>query len=131
MRKIVLDSNEYVFHFTNRSQFLPELTRTPDIKIFINSLIFREVLQNISKSSINPFIKMLQDPVFVAIGVVPDTLINKYSLLGLKKGDTVIAALCEFVNAECLITENRHFLREVSIGAFTILSSKDFMKGVS
>lgn len=57
----------------------------------------------------------------------PFYLFDKYKKIGLKKGDTPIAAFCEFIKADCLITENRHFLKEAKVKEFKVVAIKDFL----
>ena len=58
---------------------------------------------------------------------IPLYLFKKYKALGLKKGDIIIAAFCEHINAAYLITENRHFLKQMKFDKFKVLSLKDFV----
>jgi len=50
--------------------------------------------------------------------------------LGLKKGNIGIAAFCEYVKANYLITENRHFLKELKTKQFKIRDAEDFIKEI-
>ena len=59
---------------------------------------------------------------------MPLHLLVKYKKLGLKKGDIAIAAFCENVKADYLITENRHFVKSKKFDKFKVLSFKDFIR---
>ena len=59
--------------------------------------------------------------------VVPSTLISKYHDLGLKDADAFIAAFTEYIGADVLVTENRHFLDKVKITEFKKMSAQQFL----
>jgi hypothetical protein len=48
--------------------------------------------------------------------------------LGLKKGDAVIGAFCEFREIDYFISENRHFISELKTDKFKILDSNEVLK---
>lgn len=126
--KLVLDSNEYIFYLNNKSNDILRLLDSQDTKIFLNDLIFEEVIRNITKEAIKYSINLLKNPKFEVIAhQIPENLTEKYKNLGLKKGDIVIAAFCEAVGADYLITENRHFLKSRKFGKFKVLSLKGFL----
>lgn len=57
-------------------------------------------------------------------------LFQKYKNLGFKKGDIAIAAFAEKENADFLISENRHFLKELKTRKFKILNAEQFLEEV-
>jgi hypothetical protein len=60
---------------------------------------------------------------------VPVALVQKYVNLGLPaKADAFIGAFAEWMNVNYLISENRHFLRQVQANAFKILNTDEFIK---
>ena len=60
--------------------------------------------------------------------VVPLTLFRKYVDFGLReKGDAYIGAFAEWVAVDYLLSDNRHFLRELQTDAFAILEPKAFL----
>ena len=62
-------------------------------------------------------------------GPVPADLVTKYVGLGLpEKADAVIGAFAEWQGAEYLISDNRHFLRDLSTEAFEVLSPDEFLR---
>lgn len=125
--KIVLDSNEYVFYLTDKNKDILKLLNL-EVKIFLNNLIFKEVVRNIRKESVKQLIKLLKNPKFaVNADKILDVLIEKYRNLGLKKGGIIIAAFCESVNASFLISENRHFLKEVKFDRFKVVKLSEFL----
>lgn len=126
---MVLDSNEYVFYFGNKSSDMLKLLDYKAIKFLLTDLIVQEVLRNIRKESIKDFFNMLKNPRFEVITEqIPNDLIEKYKKLGLKKGDIALAAFCERINANYLITENRHFLKSRKFDKFRVLNLKGFLR---
>ena len=124
---LVLDSNEYVFHFNNNTSILKLLKLKA--KIYLNNLIFKEVIRNIRRETIKYFINLLKNPRFVVIEEkIPQILIGKYKRQGLKKGDVIIAAFCDYVNADYLVSENRHFLKSARFDKFKVLDLNTFLK---
>ena len=125
--RLVLDSNEYIFYFDKKSKDILKLLDNQDIQIFLNDLIFQEVIRNLRREATKYFINLLKNPRFeFVINKIPEDLIEKYKKLGLKKGDVVIAAFCDAIKADYLITENRHFLQSKRIIEFKIISIRDF-----
>jgi hypothetical protein len=43
------------------------------------------------------------------------------------KADAFIGAFAEWMQARCLISENRHFLREFKTDAYKVLSAEEFI----
>ena len=127
--KLVLDSNEYVFYFDNKSNEILKLLDFQELKIFLNDLIIQEVIRNINKENATKFFNILKNPKFdVIMEQMPQSLIKKYREMGLKKGDVLIAAFCETIGADYLISENRHFLEKKIFDEFEVLSLKEFIK---
>ena len=126
---IVLDSNEYI-NFLNKKIFFPDkIFTTQKITICINELIVREILRNINEALKSEFYNMLfKNNINLFNERLQFDLYDKYEKLGLKKGDIVIAAFCEYVEAEYLISENRHFLKSTKFAKFKVLNIKDFLK---
>ena len=62
-------------------------------------------------------------------GKDPFVLVEKYVNLGLPaKADAFIGAFAEWMNVSYLISENRHFLRQVKTKAFQIMDADEFVK---
>jgi predicted nucleic acid-binding protein len=115
----VLDANEYIFAFG--------LSREEDSELLLDLIgenksyhslsicrtIMEEVRVNLAPKDFHTFIRLINllttiDEDFV----VPFELGSKYESLGLKTADAFIAAYTEWVGADALVTENRHFLRD-------------------
>ncbi|MBI2106976.1 PIN domain-containing protein [Candidatus Woesearchaeota archaeon] len=129
--KLVLDSNEYVFYFDNKTEDMQRLLALNNVEIFLNDLIFREVIRNLRKDLVIDFINLIKSPKFnVSWDNIPEEVIEKYKKLELKKGDIIIASFCDSIGADCLISENRHFLKSNEIRSFKIVNLKKFLERV-
>ena len=68
-----------------------------------------------------PFARIIDEP-------VPAEIFQRYVDLGLRaKGDAVIGAFAEWMRVDCLISDNRHFLRDLRTDAYRLLSPGDFL----
>ena len=60
--------------------------------------------------------------------IVPFNLGDKYLSLGLKHADAFIAAYVESIQADILVSENRHFLSRQSNLPFKVLTAEKCLK---
>ncbi len=129
---IVPDSNEYIYYI-NKENLLPEkLFLDKNLSVFINDHIIREVLRNIEELQKKELYNVLfkYDIDFYGLKI-PIHLLDKYKNFGLKKGDIAIAAFCEAIDAQYLISENRHFLKGIRNTKFKIVSIAQFLKKIA
>ena len=125
---VILDANEYVNYISNKILLLDRILSDDKILIYINETITKEVINNLSQSLIKDFYDfLLRNNISVYYEKIPFHLLQKYKKLGLKKGDIAIAAFCENINADYLITENRHFLKSKKFDKFKVLSLRAFL----
>ena len=125
---IVLDSNEYINFLNKKSLDINKILSNENIIIYVNELIIREVLRNIKETLKREFYKiLLKDKIILYNEKLPFNLFKKYKRLGFKKGDIEIAAFCENIGADCLIAENRHFLKSKRSDKFDIVTMRDFL----
>ena len=102
---LVLDSNEYIDNINKKTLLLQKLFLDKKLSIGINDHIVREVLRNIGESQQKEFYNIIFKFNIEFYGQkVPFHLLDKYKNLGLKKGDVAIAAFCEAINADYLIS---------------------------
>lgn len=103
-----------------------------ELNLVIPHLISQEVTRNLSTpAQVKQFYQLFQNYSFAQIidEPVPSTLVAKYISLGLPaKADAFIGAFAEWVNADFLISENRHFLRELQANAFQVMDAAEFVK---
>ena len=133
---IVLDSNEYINYISKKSagrtDFSAEkLFLDKNLSVAINDPIIREVLRNISEVQKKEFYRIISKNNINFYGeLLPIHLLDKYKNLKLKKGDIAIAAFCENINADYLISENRHFLKGIKNTKFKIVNAEQFIRKV-
>lgn len=126
---VVLDSNEYINRIGQKTLLLDKIVLDDKIIVFINEIITKEVTNNLSRSLVKEFYDfLLRNNISVYYEIIPFHLFQKYKNLGLKKGDIAIAAFCEAVGADYLITENRHFSKAKKLDKFEVLSLNEFLK---
>ena len=98
---IVLDSNEYINYINKETLLLQKIFINEDLSICINDSIIREILRNLRESQRKEFYNILFKYKMDFYGQMPPFFIyEKYRNLGLKKGDIIIAAFCEHINAD-------------------------------
>lgn len=114
---LVIDSNEYILAFgpsketTSKSLLDTLLEKFPAHTLRIPRLTLEEVRDHLPPETFREFIEFISD--LTAIDedfLVPFELGAKYESKGLKPADAFIAAYAEWVGADILVTENRHFL---------------------
>ena len=134
----VLDSNEYIFTFGLRKKescqdLLDRLSELVPIHgIRISRLIVREVQRNLAPEESAEFFRFLKVTAEVDEDIfVPFEFGAKYEVRGLKPADAFIAAYTEWVGADALVTENRHFLTRRSDLPFKILTAEQCLKFIA
>lgn len=132
---LVLDSNEYIFALgTVRDPVCVELLEkiaeySDNISLRITRLIVEEVRNNLTPEAFKEFIISINKLTRIDEDIeVPFELGVKYEKGGLKPSDAFIGAYTEWVGADALITENRHFLTRHSSLPFKILNAESCLK---
>lgn len=132
---LIIDSNEYIIAFGSSKEASPKtllntfLDKFPAHTLRIPRMIIEEVKRNITPELFREFIKFIS--AITAIDEdfnVPFELGSKYESKGLKPADAFIAAYAEWVGADVLVTENRHFLTLHIDLPFRILSADKCIK---
>jgi predicted nucleic acid-binding protein len=132
--QLVLDANEYIFGlglFRKAScesllKFL--IDNFSSHSICICRTIVEEVRANLTLKEFHNFVKLIN--IFTAIDedfLIPFELGAKYETKGLKDADALIAAFTEWVGADALITENRHFLTHRGDLPFKVLTAEEYL----
>jgi hypothetical protein len=112
--QVVPDSNEFLFAFLAKKKECILVLRACKS---LNAVIPSIVLEEVSESG---WFKVIDD------NQIPNILLEKYILKGLKKEDATIGAFTEWVGAKYLISENRHFLK-LNTKDFEVLSAEQFL----
>lgn len=133
--QLVLDANVYIFGFglvkdAACEELLSIIAESSSLYILrISRSIVKEVGHNLSLEDFQNFIRFITaltkiDEDFL----VPFELGAKYEAKGLKPADALIAAYTEWIGADVLITENRHFLSRQTDLPFKVLTAQDSLK---
>ncbi len=129
--QFVIDSNEYIFAFGRSKEekarhLINRLLKKPHLhNIRIPRTIFEEVKRNLSPQAFQEF-----NAFIIALTtidediVVPFEIAFKYEAKSFKLADAFIAAYTEWVGADVLITENRHFLTHRLGLPFNVLTAE-------
>ena len=133
--RIVIDSNEYIFAFgpfrnPAAKAVLDCLLDKPNIHtVRIPRTIFEEVKRNLSLEVFQEFNIFINKLTAVDEDiVVPFEVGFRYESMGLKPADAFIASYAEWVGADALVTENRHFLTRHSRLPFKIINAESCLK---
>lgn len=133
--QLVLDANVYIFglglgEVSACKELILTLIENPKLyNLRISRNILEEVRKHLSWEDFQEFISILLaitkiDEDFL----VPFELGAKYEAKGLKPSDALIAAYTEWVGADILVTENRHFLSRRKDLPFKVLTAKECLK---
>jgi len=132
---LVLDTNEYLLAVglvrNPPSEHLLDILieRFPAHRIRIPRLIIDEVRRHLPPAVFGDLISSL----LLITSVDEDFVVSfelgvKYEAKGLKPADAFFAAYAEWVGAEALVTENRHFLSRRSDLPFRVLTAEQILK---
>ena len=104
---------------------------SPVLPTVIPRLVAIEVTRNL-QSDVDKahFYRLFYERTFAMIidEDVPETLLAAYNAKGLRiKGDAYIGAFAEWMSVDYLISDNRHFLRELHTDAYQLMSPGDFL----
>jgi len=132
---LILDSNEYIFALGAVRdplcvEVLEKIIENPDhIFLRIPRLVVEEVRDNLTPEAFKEFIVSINKLTRVDEDIeVPFELGVKYETKGFKPADAFIAAYAEWVGAEVLVSENRHFLSRHSSLPFKVLNAATCLK---
>jgi len=133
--RLVLDANEYIFAlglFRKESceslvKFL--IDNFPSHSICICRTIVEEVRANLTPKEFQDFIRFINILTTIEEDFfIPFEIGVRYEIKGLKEADALIAAFTEWVGANVLVTENRHFLNHQPDLPFKLLTAEKCLK---
>ena len=131
---LVLDSNEYIFAFgLLKDQNCENLIKLLQEKISLHRIrisrtIVEEVRAHLTQEVFKEFILFINSLTIIDEDVfVPFELGAKYELKKFRPADAFISAYTEFVGADVLVTENRHFLTRQEVLPFKVSSAKKIL----
>lgn len=130
--RICIDSNVFIFGVARVDAHAETLMRLlPQFDIAVPRLVILEVTRNLDKIGLTKrFFAAIRraDQFCIVDESVPTELVTKYVSLGLPaKADAIIGAFAEWTEARYLISDNRHFLRDLSTIAYEVLSAEEFL----
>jgi len=126
---LVLDSNEYILGIpANNASCAKLMDQLGDLKVYAPSMVVKEVRRNFQRHYElgREFFRLISKSKNITVlwSEPPEELILKYINLGFAEEDAAIAACVEWVGAEYLISENRHFLSRSEQVAFEIVDAE-------
>lgn len=132
---LVLDTNIYLYAFaTSEKPACKAIVNlladfSDEFRLSIPRTIAEEVRRNLPHDVCREFFGFLADITSIDEDFfVPFELGVKYERMGLKEADAFIAAYAEWVGADVLVSENRHFLTKRSNLPFKILNAENCLK---
>jgi len=130
---ICIDSNQFIFGIAQTAPDSVELLRVLRVfRVAIPRLVIQEVVRNLhTPEQVKIFYRLLKSSpgLLVVDEPVPAELVAKYATLGLpEKADAIIGAFSEWVGARYLISDNRHFLKELEAEAYEVLTPGEFLE---
>lgn len=130
--RICIDSNQFIFGIAGADADAERLMMLlPRLNVRIPRLVLKEVTRNLNPTNVKVLYTLLGGAPDVAIidEPVPPVFVAKYLQLGLReKGDAFIGAFAEWQQVDYLISDNRHFLSELSKTTFRVLTPERFLK---
>jgi len=126
---LVLDSNEYILGIpADKASCAKLMDQLGDLRAYVPSIVVKEVRSNFQRryGLGKEFFRLIsrRENITVLWSEPPEELILKYINLGFAEEDASIAACTEWVGAEYLISENRHFLSRSELVAFEIVDAE-------
>ena len=104
---------------------------SPDFTLVVPRLVVQEVTRNLTTpAQIRRFYQLFHTRpfAFVVDELVPRPLVDRYVALGLpEKADAFIGAFAEWMQVRYLLSDNRHFLRELKTQAFNVIDAAEFI----
>ncbi len=129
-----LDTNEFVFALRRDASHPACETllfdRLDDLNVYLPLQILAELQRNLSVAEMRGVLRALARAGSITWDYAPARLelIAQWEQRGAKKGDAVIAAHLEAGHVRYFISENRHFLTELSDLPFEVLTSEDAVR---
>ncbi len=128
---LILDSNVYIFGFglvkvpACVELILTIIEKSSSHTLRIPRTIIEEVRRHLCPEDFLKFINVINTLTRVDEDfIIPFETVFKYELAGFKPADAFIAAYTEYVGADILVSENRHFLTHHSDLPFRILTAE-------
>ncbi|MEB3232023.1 MAG: type II toxin-antitoxin system VapC family toxin [Leptolyngbyaceae bacterium] len=128
--QVAIDTNEFIFALrqTPSHPFCRQLmfSKLSELNLYMPFQVLAELQRNLTAEEMRGIFFLLRQAKSVQWDyTLPDAkVVAKWKARGAKKGDAVISASLEVAGIRYLISENRHFLSEISDLPFQVLSSE-------
>lgn len=103
----------------------------PPLVLVIPRLVGLEVTRNLrTPRQVRLFYRLFRerDSAYLVDEPVPRELVDKYVHLGLpEKADAFVGAFAEWMQVRYLVSDNRHFLRDLRTDAFGVVDAAEFV----
>lgn len=127
--KISLDTNVWIFGLFNIDPYCRTiLLKLTAFDVVVPNQIRAELARNLPEPAMKTFYRLAAEAgVHFDFAHVPATYLAMFEAKGLKKGDAVIGAYCEWQKVETFVWDNRDFLRGLAAGySLTVMSPQTF-----
>lgn len=114
--QICLDTNIWIGGLISGNlHCIKILNALSQFQVILPNQIRAELARNFDERHLRLLFRIFEEThVEIDYSAIPYELIMAYKQKGLKKGAAIIGAFCEYRQISILVSENRHFLREVS-----------------
>lgn len=103
----------------------------PGLVLVIPRLVAQEVTRNLQRpQQVRRFYRLFHQRAFAFVvdELVPPALVDEYARRGLpQKADAFIGAFAEWMAVGYLISDNRHFLRNLQTTAYRVMDAGEFL----
>lgn len=132
--RVAIDTNEFIFalrqspeHPFSKVLIFSQLSK---LNLYIPFQVLAELQRNLTAEEMRGVFWLLRQSATIQWDyTLPNrNVVAKWKAKGAKKGDAVITASLDVAGVPYLISENRHFLREIPDLPFTVLSSEDVIR---
>jgi predicted nucleic acid-binding protein len=126
---ISLDTNVWIFGLFNLEPACHKiLLNLSDFEIVVPNQIRVELERNLPQTALKTFYQLASEAgVRFDFADIPASYLAMFEASGLKKGDAVIGAYCEWQKIETIVSDNRDFLKGLSAGhSFKVMSPQEF-----
>lgn len=125
--RVALDTNEFIYAIRREQPDSVILVRErlPLIHLFIPLHVQLELQRNLTPAEMSEFFDLVAGARQLDWGyaTVSRESVAQFELLGAKKGDAAICAELHAAGVNWLVSDNRHFLREIDGLPFTVLNA--------
>ncbi|WNZ23093.1 type II toxin-antitoxin system VapC family toxin [Leptolyngbya sp. NK1-12] len=131
---VALDTNQFIFALCQDPAYpaceVLLFDQLHKLNIYMPLQVLIELQRNLTSDEMRGIFLALNRAKAIRWDYVPASLeaIARWRSQGAKKGDAVIVAHLEAASIKYLVSENRHFLKEVANLPFQVLSSVDIVQ---